>query len=108
MEDEDIPTTAELVQRGYRSRRGPWARTEELKIRLRPGEMADLEEVARTWSGTDNVTPAMAAWAIVAMFLARCRNRKLSGLPQPERESRNTRRAVAAVEEAWREGEMLP
>lgn len=56
----------------------PWNRSRAFNIRMRPGEFVDLEAVAVEWE----CDAGMAAWLIIAEFLAACRDRSVASLPR--------------------------
>ena len=83
----------------------PWARSSAMYVKMRPGERADLEDIAEAWG----IKPASAAWAIIASFLAKARMRRLCDLPSARHSNadRDTREAVeawTAYEQAEQEG----
>jgi len=54
-------------------RRRDWVRSEGLRVSFRPGEMADLQTIAKAW----RVPVATATWAIVSERLAHWRRRSV-------------------------------
>jgi hypothetical protein len=55
----------------------PWIRTKTMKVRMRPGEESDLEVIGAAMG----LPAATFAWWIIADYLTRLRNRRLTDLP---------------------------